>query len=109
MNISGRLDGTRGAAMNVEAQIAEIKANMPMVYKAIQDRAEKIGKTAYALVRRGLRGEPNCFYAFERGHVVGTPFSQGDIMAEVAKHMVNFSCGFVVIWSKEGEAVHGAN
>jgi hypothetical protein len=108
MNISGRLDGQGDAAMNVEAQIAEIKANMPEVYKSIQAKASDIGKPAYALVRRGLRGEANCFYAFERGRVVGTPFNQGDIMAETAKYMVQFGCTFIVIWSNEG-VIDGAN
>jgi hypothetical protein len=54
-----------------------IKTQMPMVYGAIQDKAQQIGKDAFALVRKGLRGEPNTFYAFERGYVVGTPFSHG--------------------------------
>jgi hypothetical protein len=54
-----------------------IKTQMPMVYGAIQDKAQEIGKEAFALVRKGLRGEPNTFYAFERGYVVGTPFSHG--------------------------------
>ena len=55
--------------VNVEQEIADIKAHMPEVYQAIKDKADEIGKEAYALVRRGLRGEPNCFYAFERGWV----------------------------------------
>ena len=88
--------------MTVEKQIAEIKASMPEVYRSIQDKAEAIGKTAYALVRRGLRGEANCFYAFECGRVVGTPFNQGDIMAEISKYMVQFGCTHIVVWSQEG-------
>ena len=95
--------------MNVEAQIAEIKANMPEVYKSIQAEAARIGRSAYALVRRGLRGEPNCFYAFDRGHVVGTPFEHSGIPAEIAKSMVQFRCTFVVVWLKEGGEGHGAN
>lgn len=90
--------------MNVEAQIAEIKANMPEVYKSIQAEAARSGKSAYALVRRGLRGETNCFYAFERGYVVGTPFEHGSIMAEIARCMVQFGTTFVVVWPREGGA-----
>ena len=97
--------------MNVEEQIAEIKANMPETYKAIQAKAQDIGKPAYALVRRGLRGDANCFYAFERGYVVGTPFNQGDIMAEISKYMVQFGCTFIVVWQSErgGGEGHGTN
>lgn len=85
----------------VEQQIANIKANMPQVYAAIQAKALAVGKGAFAFVRRGLRGEANCFYAFERGHVVGTPFNLVDIMQPVAYYMVGFGCSHVVIWWDE--------
>lgn len=87
--------------MTIEQQIADIKAHMPEVYLSIQAKAAAIGKPAFALVRRGLRGEPNCFYAFERGRVVGTPFNQTDVMAEIAKYMVQFGCTHIVIWAGE--------
>ena len=87
---------------NVEAQIAEIKARMPQTYKAILDKAQQVGKIAYKLVRRGLRGEANCFWAMENGFVKGTPFTQPDITADVSMHMVQFACEFVIIWSSEG-------
>lgn len=88
--------------MTIEQQIADIKAHMPEVYQSIQAKAADIGKPAFALVRRGLRGEPNCFYAFERGYVVGTPFNQGDVMPEIAKYMVRFGCAHIVVWAGEG-------
>ena len=56
---------------NIELQNAEIKARMPETYKAILAKAAEIGNSAFSLVRRGLRGEPNCFYAMENGHVKG--------------------------------------
>jgi hypothetical protein len=52
--------------MSVEDQIAEIKRFMPLTYGAIQEKAKTMGPMAYGLVRRGLRGERNCFYARER-------------------------------------------
>lgn len=84
--------------MTVEQQIAEIKAHMPEVYKAIQVKANEVGKCAYALVRRGLRGEPNCFYAMERGRVVGTPFRIAGVSDVVARNMVEFGCTFLVVF-----------
>lgn len=88
-----------------------IKTQMPMVYGAIQDKAKEIGKDAFALVRRGLRGEPNTFYAFERGYVVGAPFSHGPITDELAGLMVRFGCAFVCIFkgADEAAAEQGAN
>lgn len=87
----------------VDQQIASIKANMPETYKSIQSKAAEIGKPAFALVRRGLRGEANCFYAFERGHVVGTPFSLVEVTRDIAQLMVTFGCSHVCIWSSEGQ------
>lgn len=85
-------------ATTVEDQIAEIKRNMPETYKAIQDKSQTIGKSAYSLVRKGLRGEPNCFYAFERGRVVGTPFALPDVTNYIAGKMVQFGVAYVCIW-----------
>lgn len=87
----------------VDQQIANIKVNMPEVYASIQAKAQAIGKAAFAFVRRGLRGEANCFYAFEHGYVVGTPFSQTDVMPEIARYMVQFGCTYIVVWAGEGE------
>lgn len=81
-----------------------IKAHMPLVYGAIQDKAAEIGNEAFALVRKGLRGEPNAFYAFERGYVVGTPFSAGELTKDVAALMVQFGMAFVCIWRAPGAA-----
>jgi len=79
------------------ARLAEIRDRMPDVYAAIQCKAAEIGPQAFALVRRSLRGEADCFYAVERGRVVGTPFGQA-VMADVAATMVQFGCTYLCIW-----------
>ena len=84
----------------VEQQVALIKRHMPMVYLAIQDKARQIGDEAYRLVRQGIAGQPCRFYAFERGHVVGTPFKGHPIEADVAKAMVQFGVSFCVMWAE---------
>src|SRR3990167_1705139 len=71
------------AAM-VEAKIAEIKAHMPEVYKAIQERA----------AMPGCKG----VYALERGRVVGTPFNRQDLTAEVALGMVQFGASIAFLF-----------
>jgi hypothetical protein len=89
-------------------QLAEIRARMPEVYLAVQRKAAEIGPKAFGLVRRGLRGESDCFYAMERGRVVGAPFCQA-VMADVALQMVHFGVTFVCIWPDlQGEAGNGA-
>lgn len=90
-----------------KAGIDLIKAAMPQTYKAIQAKGQEIGGEAFALVRRGLRGEANCFWACERGNVVGTPFSEDKgIMADVAKAMVTFGCTFVAVWPRGNDGAH---
>lgn len=94
-------------APHVEAVIAQIKADMPETYKTIQDKASEIGRIAFELVRRGLRGEPNCFYAFEAGRVVGTPFVWPQVQADVAKLMVQFGVKSVCIFAIPGKGIEG--
>ena len=93
-----------------------ISSSMPQTYKAIKAKSAEMGNAAYNLVRRGLRGEANCFWACERGHVVGTPFQEDTgINAEIARAMVSFGCTFVVVWPRDAAAVqagkeqHGAH
>lgn len=90
--------------MTVEEQIADIKAHMPETYKSIQAKAKAIGKPAFALVRRGLRGEANCFYAFEHGRVVGTPFTLTEVARDVAQYMVTFGVSHVCVWAEGASA-----
>lgn len=108
------MDGSRRDGqqqqVDIEAQVRDIKARMPETYKSIQAKAGLIGRDAYGYVRRSLAGQPNLFYAVERGHVVGTPFTLTDITADVALAMVAFGVGSLVMWGKapEAEAAHGA-
>jgi hypothetical protein len=94
-------------AKEVEETIALIKAQMPETYKSIQAKADAVGKIAFALVRRGIKGEPNCFWACERGYVVGAPFADSEIERDIAHLMVQFGSTFVCIWGRE--AAHVAN
>lgn len=82
----------------VDEQIAIIKAKMPETYASILAKSEKVGRLAFSQVRRGLSGKPNCFYAFESGHVVGTPFNLTDVMQTTAYYMVAFGLKSAVIW-----------
>lgn len=100
-----------GPQVDVEARVRQIKDHMPEVYRAIQDKAEDIGREAYAMVRRAIAGQPNTFYAFERGYVVGTPFSKHDITADLAMAMVAFGTTYAVVWAEPQakEAADGAH
>lgn len=90
---------TRTANVDVTAKIEEIKQYMPETYKSIKTKAGSAGNVAFELVRRGLRGEVNCFYAFENGRVVGAPFNLPDITAHLALGMVEFGCSCVCMFN----------
>jgi hypothetical protein len=86
----------------VERQLQVIRESMPQTYAAIRRKVGEIGNDAYTLVRRGVRGEPNCFYALEAGYVVGTPFkanSRGS-WTTFARYMVSFGVSFVIVWPR---------
>jgi len=104
---------TRTAKFDVAAEIQVIKQHMPETYKSIQAKAAEIGNEAYVLVRRGLRGEPNCFWAMERGHIKGTLFNLPDTQRDVAWAMVCWGSAHVCIFppsvTKEGGAGYGTN
>lgn len=90
----------------VNAGLHTIKTLMPNVYESIQAKAESVGNDAFALVRRGLAGQPGCFYAFEAGHVVGTPFGRDDPrQAQTAQFLVWFGCAHVCIWPMTDDEV----
>lgn len=80
------------------AEIETIRRYMPKTYESIQKKAAEIGNEAFALVRRALRGEPNCFWCMEAGYVFGTPFNQKGVIDEVARYMVHFGCSAVFMW-----------
>ena len=90
---------TRPQKVDVQAQIEDIKQFMPETDASIKAKAAAIGNEAYVLVRKGLRGEANCFYAFERGRVVGTPFTLVEVTRDIAQYMVTFGCAHVCIWA----------
>lgn len=89
---------SKTAKLDVSDKIGEIKRHMPETYKSIQAKAAELGNQAYELVRRGLRGEANCFYAFEGGRVVGTSFNLSGIHDEVARLMVQWGAASVCIF-----------
>lgn len=106
---SRTVQGQQGAAS--QSKVAEllgvIKTRMPQTYEQIKRKASEQGDEVYGLVRRGLRGEVNCFWAMEAGQVVGTPFAQDHpISAVVAQSLVAFGCAHVCIIAEVAHGTH---
>ncbi len=91
----------------VNARIELIKARMPKTYAAIQEKAATLGKEAYALVRRGIRGESNCFYACERDLKAGT-YWEAKVSPDIARLVERYGMTFVCMWP-EPEGADGTH
>lgn len=93
----------------VAAGLALIKGRMPRTYADIQAQAKARGNEAFTLVRRALKGERNCFYAVEAGHVVGAPFDHVDAETGMLAALGSqFGIGFMTLWPLAEEVAHGA-
>lgn len=96
-------DDKEAWAQYIDAQLALIKAHMPMTYKAVKDKAGEIGNKAYSLVRQGIVGRPNKFYAIEAGRAVGTPFVNVVGADQLADYIRQFGCTFLILWAAEAQ------
>lgn len=57
---------------------------MPEVWRLIGEYRQQYGAAHVAeCIRRGMAGEADWFYAFEAGHVVGTPFTAEAVQQHV--------------------------
>lgn len=100
-------EGGQGRWSEHEAWLIEqgqqrIKSEMPEVYATIQRYAAK-DKTVWRLVRLGLTGKPDCFWASERGFVVGAPFTRFAKAVEVSRLMARFGCAHVCMIAGHGD------
>lgn len=84
--------------------LALIKTAMTETYASIQKKAQQSGNAVFTLVRHGIRGKANCFWAMEAGYVVGTPFSSHSAQAVAAQALVRFGCAHVCIIAEPAKA-----
>ncbi|MEO8806601.1 MAG: hypothetical protein ABI433_10990 [Burkholderiaceae bacterium] len=53
----------------------DLRTAMPTVARLVDERRQRDGaEFVNGCIKRAMAGEPNQFYAFEGGHVLGTPF-----------------------------------
>lgn len=61
---------------NQPANQSDLRQLMPKVAEIVNEKRTELGKGyVNAMIKRGMAGEPNCFYACEGGRIIGTPFS----------------------------------
>ena len=89
------MDTQTVSQVDLAAKRAAIRNKMPKVYDAIQRKVAEQGEAVFGMVTRGLRGEPNCFFAIEGTHVAGTPFVDHAICKDVGSIMA--TCPTVMV------------
>ena len=82
---------------------------MPEVWKKIGEFRADWGKEHVAeCIRRGMQGEPDWFYAFEAGHIVGTPFKADPALASMLNLAVALGSKFACVMRPPAGAANGA-
>lgn len=94
--------------MGNQTEKVDLRRQMPKTAEMVNRRRAEWGKDYVdGCIRRALAGEPNCFYASEAGHSLGTPFT-GPIAEDVAWHMVTFGAEALCFF-KQPEVANGAD
>jgi hypothetical protein len=63
--------------------MADLKQAMPKVAEIVKGMRAQFGKAwVDQCINKAVAGEPDMFYAMERGHIVGTPFTLDLALAE---------------------------
>lgn len=99
---------TDAQRMLIEQGQQLIKGKMPRTYAKIRAEASKDGRV-WSLVRRGLAGEPNCFWATEDGQTVGAPFVGAVGLDWAVRQMAEFGCPYVCTLATMRGGGHGAH
>jgi hypothetical protein len=81
---------------------------MPNVTRYVDEQRVAFGKAFVDdCIKRGVGGEPNRFYAFEGGHVLGTPFTADAELSKAIRLAVVFGGKFAVAIARP-EPTNGA-
>lgn len=73
----------------------DLRSQMPETAKWVDEKRKEHGAAfVNGCIRRALAGEPGFFYAFERGHVLGTPFPATHVLAKDQQYAVSMGCTF---------------
>ena len=83
---------------------------MPEVWKRIGRFRQEYGDAHVSeCIRRGMQGEADWFYAFEAGHVVGTPFKAESLQRYVNTAVMLGGRFAIVMRPPAGKGADGAH
>lgn len=75
-----------------------LREQMPNVARLVDEQRETLGK-AYVneCIRAAVAGKPDKFYAFEAGHVLGTPFTRDTVLHEAVRCCVALGGSYAMV------------
>lgn len=86
----------------------DMRTEMPNVARLVNKRRQEDGvEWVNETIRRAIKGEPNLFYAFEGGNVIGTPFSpdfEGGVFDGWMRATVAWGGKFAMVMRNKGSA-----
>lgn len=87
-----------------------LKDEMPMTAEWVSERRKEWGNGHVTeMVKRGMAGDPGCFYAIERGHVAGTPFPATHPINQDQQLAVMLGCVFAAFMQQPKGSTNGTN
>ena len=87
-----------------------LRQSMPNVARLVDEQRTAHGAAfVNGCIKRGIAGEPDQFYAFEAGHVLGTPFKADALVAKCVLLTVVMGGKFAMVIATPTEAASGAH
>lgn len=87
-----------------------LRQQMPNVARLVDEQREAMGE-AYVndCIKRGMAGHADHFYAFENGHVLGTPFKADAIVDKAVQLAVMLGGRYAMVIRVKREAPNGTH
>lgn len=83
-----------------------LRVSMPNVARLVDEKRAELGaEFVNDCIKRAIAGKPDLFFAFEAGHVLGTPFSKDAVVAEAIRISVALGGSFAMVMARPAAEV----
>lgn len=83
---------------------------MPNVARLVDEQRSVMGqKHVDECIRAAIGGKPDLFYAFEAGHVLGTPFERDTVVSDAVRICVTLGGSYAMVIAKPKDVPRGTH
>ena len=76
----------------------DLRTAMPTVARLVDERRQRDGvEWVNACIKRAMAGQPDNFYAFENGRVLGTPFTSDPVSEKCVRMSIAYGGKFAMV------------